>query len=263
MSEPNAPRILAIETSGRSGSVAVAIGPRVLGERTLSADRRHAAELLPAIRDLCREAGWAVGSVEALCFSQGPGSFTGLRVAATAARMFQWSTGCQVVAVPTLEVIAANAIAATAAQSTQRGEAIERPMRVAVIMNAGRGRVFGEFYESASDERPRELEPVAVREPAKWIPTIQPPFVVAGEAVEEHRAVCERAGALLIDDGWSAAAPGRVHPTAAGVARLGCAMLLEGRVCRPQDIRPLYVRRPEAEEVYEQRRAEARARRGE
>ena len=75
--------VIAIETSSRRGSVAAAENGARLQYVVLSADRRHASELLPAIRTLCREMGWGVGEITAVYFSQGPGSFTGLRVAAT------------------------------------------------------------------------------------------------------------------------------------------------------------------------------------
>jgi tRNA threonylcarbamoyladenosine biosynthesis protein TsaB len=193
---------------------------------------------------MCEQMGWPAARAEAVLFSQGPGSFTGLRVAATVARMFQWSIGCDVVAVPTLEVIAANV-----------QHSPERP-RIAVMVNAGRGQVFGALYQIDEGDRPRALDDVAVRDPAVWPATIARPFRVLGEAVGQHREACERSGGEVLDESlW--------RPTARQVVRLGYARLLEGRTCAPEDVRPLYVRRPEAEEVYEQRRAAARARRGE
>ena len=58
------PRIVAIETSSRIGSVAVACGKLVLGERQFSKAMRHAVELMPAIRDLAREQGWKPGDID-------------------------------------------------------------------------------------------------------------------------------------------------------------------------------------------------------
>jgi tRNA threonylcarbamoyladenosine biosynthesis protein TsaB len=78
--------LLAIETSSRTGSVALACGERPLGARQLSQDRPHTAELLPAIDDLLRENGRRLADVDVFAYSCGPGSFTGLRVAATVRR---------------------------------------------------------------------------------------------------------------------------------------------------------------------------------
>ena len=81
--------LLAIETSGPHGGVGLALGGQTLGVRRLAADRRHTAELLPTIRDLLAKHGRRLMDVDVFAYSCGPGSFTGLRVAATIARMMQ------------------------------------------------------------------------------------------------------------------------------------------------------------------------------
>jgi tRNA threonylcarbamoyladenosine biosynthesis protein TsaB len=90
--------LLALETSSRHGSVALGRGPDVMAYRPLSADRRHTTELLPVVRELLTEVGCRPRDVGVVCFSQGPGSFTGLRVAATLARMWQSAIGSRVLA---------------------------------------------------------------------------------------------------------------------------------------------------------------------
>ncbi|MBK8269572.1 MAG: tRNA (adenosine(37)-N6)-threonylcarbamoyltransferase complex dimerization subunit type 1 TsaB [Planctomycetes bacterium] len=104
------PRIIAIETSGRSGSVAIAEGPRLIQEAEFAADQEHARDLLPLIDSLFQVHEWTPASVEQCHVSIGPGSFTGLRVAVTFARHFALATGAKICAVPTLDVIAMNAL---------------------------------------------------------------------------------------------------------------------------------------------------------
>src|SRR5712671_4542595 len=86
-------KIIAIETSSRVGSVALAEGPRLVAERTFetqtepaTADLRHGRELIPTLSALCREQGWRPSDISQCHVSIGPGSFTGLRVAVTFAR---------------------------------------------------------------------------------------------------------------------------------------------------------------------------------
>ena len=105
----SAPRIVAIETSSRVGTVAVAHGPRILGQRQFSKAMRHAVELMPAIRDLTRDQGWKPTDIDHLYVSAGPGSFTGVRIAITIARALEQALGCRLVSVPTVDVLAANA----------------------------------------------------------------------------------------------------------------------------------------------------------
>src|SRR3954467_10825613 len=103
------PRALAIETSGRTGSVAVARDGTVLAEETFPHGLKHAAGLVPMIDRLCKGAGWGPRDVEEVYVSAGPGSFTGLRVGVTVAKTLAFATGAKVVAVPTVEVLARNA----------------------------------------------------------------------------------------------------------------------------------------------------------
>src|SRR5262249_34159952 len=108
--------LLAIETSSRDPTVALARDGQVLsrawlepptrGGRPAEANRTTTSLsvwILPTIESTLAWAGLRMQDLAVLAFSQGPGSFTGLRVAATIARMAQAVAGCRVVAVPTLE----------------------------------------------------------------------------------------------------------------------------------------------------------------
>jgi len=74
-------RILAIETATPACSAALSIDGEVL-ERYALAPRQHAALMLPMIESLLLEAGLSVEQLDALAFGRGPGSFTGVRIAA-------------------------------------------------------------------------------------------------------------------------------------------------------------------------------------
>ena len=92
--------LLAIETSGRIGSVALGFGDRVAQVRTFSTTHHHAVELLLTADALCREHGVSPGSLDELYVSGGPGSFTGLRVGITFARTLAWAGRVKTVASP-------------------------------------------------------------------------------------------------------------------------------------------------------------------
>ena len=164
--------LLAIETSGSQGGVGLTRGAQTLGLRRLAADRRHAAELLPTIRELLDEHERRLMDVDVFAYSCGPGSFTGLRVAATIARMMQSTVGCRVVAVPTLEVIARNALAHPA-----------RPTRIVALLDARRGQVYAAEFERVDDDTLRCVIDAAVHEPAALLDAIEPPFWIVGEGV--------------------------------------------------------------------------------
>lgn len=237
-------RALAIEASSSFGAVALAESGQTIARAELNTAHRHTAELLPSVQRLLREIGWRPAELRAVFFSHGPGSFTGLRVSATIARMLQWSIGCDVVATPTLEVIARNALARPSP-----------PEHLAVILDAKRGQVYSAYFER-SDTGYNLIEEPALRDPAQWLRTLPRPLAVIGEGIAFHRPACIAADAAILDEQYW-------RPNVEHVVVIGQRLWEQGAVCEPSMILPLYIRRPEAEEVYEQRRREARERRGE
>ncbi|MCE9604127.1 MAG: tRNA (adenosine(37)-N6)-threonylcarbamoyltransferase complex dimerization subunit type 1 TsaB [Planctomycetia bacterium] len=100
-------RILALETSGLSGSVAA------LDTETstsifvaLPPTSRSAQSLAPAMAKALAEAGWKPSDVQVVAITSGPGSFTGLRIGVTTAKTFAYVSGADVIAVNTLDVLA-------------------------------------------------------------------------------------------------------------------------------------------------------------
>ena len=133
--------ILAFDTSGSAGSVALLDGPRVLAERAArSPSRRSAQTLAPAI---ARAAGRGGHRSRATCglvaTTIGPGSFTGLRVGVTTAKTFAYAVGRECLGVSTLEVIAARRAAELLARAS--GEIARRPRRPAEGAVRGRFRM--------------------------------------------------------------------------------------------------------------------------
>jgi len=225
---------IAVDTSGRRGSVALGRGPRVLAEREFPTQVEHARELLPALDALLRKQGWSPGDVECCHVSIGPGSFTGLRVAVTFARHLALATGARTCAVPTLDVIAENCAILEAP-----------PRNVAVVLDAKRKQVFAAVFEYRAGEYVRLAGP-HLDSPAAILAAAPRPIAVLGEGVEYHREEIERSGAVILDETlWL--------PKAANVHRLGRRLAEQGRFTAARDLVPCYVRRPEAEELWEKR----------
>ncbi|HZN36815.1 MAG TPA: tRNA (adenosine(37)-N6)-threonylcarbamoyltransferase complex dimerization subunit type 1 TsaB [Pirellulaceae bacterium] len=98
--------ILAFDTSGLAGSVALLEGPRLLDQRQLDPARRSAQTLAPAIAELLAGQGVQPRQVGLVATTIGPGSFTGLRVGVTTAKTWAYATGGAVIGLSTLAVIA-------------------------------------------------------------------------------------------------------------------------------------------------------------
>lgn len=100
--------LLGIETSTDACSVAVRRKGRIIEDHRVE-PRRHNELILRCIDELLRDAGVELGAVDALAFGRGPGSFTGLRIAAGVAQGLAFALDVPVIPVSTLETLAAGA----------------------------------------------------------------------------------------------------------------------------------------------------------
>jgi len=237
---PQPPRILAIETSGAAGSIAVARGETLCIETPLDASTRHAADLMAAIDRAWRSQDWASDSLAECHVSIGPGSFTGLRVAVTTARSLALALSARLVAVPSLDVVARSALT-----HLDEGEYL------AAMLDAKRGQVFAALYQRRAEEMTPLSGPHLI-EPEMWLAGLPRPCRITGEGIAYHAAACARSGLPLIP-------PAARIPHARDVYRLGWVLAQAGRYASTRDLTPLYVRRPEAEELWERRQAESPA----
>ncbi len=227
-------RILALETSGQTGSVAIGTPAGPLATEQLPVDVRHAGELMPAVQRLLVQHGWPADSLTDVFISIGPGSFTGLRIAVSVARTLAWSVGCRIVAVPTMHALARNALAA-------------KPAHVAMIVDAKRAQVYTACYKLEHD-RYVEVSPACLAEPREFLSRCLQPIAVLGEGIPRHRPAIEAAGATILpEEFWR----GRAE----NVLAVGLEMAASGQYTAARDLVPLYLRRPEMEERWEARHA--------
>jgi tRNA threonylcarbamoyladenosine biosynthesis protein TsaB len=212
-------RLLLMDTCGAAGSVAVAERGAVAGERTLSV-RGATAELIPAVRGLMAERGWALDELEAIVVVSGPGSFTGIRIAVSAAKGLSEGAGVPVVALSRLEVLAAKATG---------GEG-----RIHAVLDAGRG----EFYWGSSVRRGDVL-------------TCEREAMLRREELE--RELAASAGRLVVCEAKVAEAleglrPERVEePVASDALGPALAALRAGRLADVATLDANYLRRAEVE----------------
>ncbi len=222
---------LAIETSGRQGSVALTAGSAVLAEESFSHGLKHAAGLLPLIDRMTRNAGLTPPSLGHLYVSHGPGSFTGLRIGITLAKTLAFVTGAKIVAVPTLRVLAMNAPADA--------------QHVLVVLDAKRDQIFTARYECSGAEW-IEREPAHLDSLSDALARSPRPVHLIGEGIPFHQQFlpADRTGICITAEScWVA------H--AATVAKVGIEMAGRELFVDVDTFAPLYVRKPEAEEKYD------------
>ncbi|MHA7879365.1 MAG: tRNA (adenosine(37)-N6)-threonylcarbamoyltransferase complex dimerization subunit type 1 TsaB [Saccharospirillum sp.] len=106
------PRVLAIDTTGDVCSLALT-GPDTELTFHQSMPRQHARVILPEIQGLFDQAGWQPRDLDFVVYGRGPGSFTGIRIAAGVAQGVALGVDCGIVPVSTLETLAFEAGPAT------------------------------------------------------------------------------------------------------------------------------------------------------
>ena len=97
--------MLALETSAAACSVALQIGEKIIS-RTIVEPRKQTQQILPMIYDLLLTANVTQEALQAVAFSQGPGSFTGVRVASSVAQGLGFALQIPIIAVSSLAVLA-------------------------------------------------------------------------------------------------------------------------------------------------------------
>ena len=272
------PLILAVETSGRIGSVAIAAGERMLAEAAFSGPMRHSSEIFPAIRDLLNRFGRKPRHIEHIYISVGPGSFTGLRIAVTMAKTMHLANPprrTKIVAVDTLDVIAANATDYIKQGNTD----VEK---IATILDAKRGQFYIAIYQRQNSQQRLTTENAKKAEKKinyelnsansansaikKWEKIFPDSLMTASQFLDRFAGQAEPIwllgeGLVYYADKFKPVPSGvegaeGIHffdeqywtPRAAKVHLLSWKMACAGQFADPVTLQPNYLRRPEAEE---------------
>jgi len=103
--------ILNIDTAGENAAVSLSAGEKGLAFRVNNRQQDHATWLHPAIQELCKETGHTLSELNAVAVSNGPGSYTGLRVGLAAAKGLCYAGNLPLITLSTLQIMAATALA--------------------------------------------------------------------------------------------------------------------------------------------------------
>ena len=275
--------LLALETSGRSGSIALAksteslvelresIGSdwslpgrclKILTERLeiLSLDLDptwgSAKTLAPAIQKLLAQDGLAPKDLHAIAVVQGPGSFTGLRVGIATAKVMAYALQIPIVAIDTLEVIAQQ-VSDSRTEPDSPTVPGSQSLDLFAVADAFRGQSFWAKYRIGAGEC---LETTRTRiDDNTWLAqelSVQDPsgcIAVAGPSLEKlrdcYREIPSAQSQRALDTSplvWEPKQYG--EPRASTVARLGWRAWLRNQTVEPFGLLPMYYRSSAAEE---------------
>jgi len=170
-------RVLAVDTSTMAGGVAVLEFGRVLCELRVQLSASHGSRLLGLIHQALALAAVPLESIDVFAVSQGPGSFTGLRIGLATVMGLGHALRRSVLGVDTLEALAMKAWGASS--------------QVCPVLDARKGEVFGAVFRLTA-EGPQRLTPNLVMPPDAFCANITEPTVMLGTGVEAYRGVWHR-----------------------------------------------------------------------
>ena len=223
---------LALETSGSRGSVAVAAGSRVLGRAALDSQLRHAADLIPQIGATLDEAGVGPSELAGLVVGGGPGSFTGVRVAAATGKGIAHALDLPMWVFSSLE---AGAVAERVLLQAPPADDFRY-----VLFDARGDRVYAACYQVGADAVEERVPPHATHIGALLASDILPLAAFAGYGAVRHEE-------LLRMQGHQVLPPPAGVPTADGLLHLLALRPGSFPVGRADGWEPEYVRRSSAE----------------
>ena len=211
-------KLLAIETSTELCSAALLRGDELFVEEVL-APNQHAERLAPMVRRLLARSGLAAADMDAFAFGQGPGSFTGIRIACGLAQGLALGAGRPVVGVSSLLALAEQANAS----------------RVVAALDARMGETYLAAYSRMGGD---------------WQAAIEPGLFAQGAlpALPGHDWVATGSGFDAFDwlrGAYSAQVGNRIEgdlPRAGAVARVAARKLARGESMPAEQAAPLYLR---------------------
>lgn len=232
------PVILAIDTSGMCGTIALRRDGAMLEERELEQSRRrHAQTLISEVHELLQAHGLVPADVKIVAVSHGPGSFTGLRVGIVFAKTFAYVTGCRIVAVNTLQAVA-EAVDDAELSTVTRLHVVSDAQREQLFV-AGFRRQPGDWWEATS--------PIEIVDTQAWCREVEQlansEFAVCGPAMVKVADQLSSAVRCLPEAIWT--------PRAAASARIAERLADKDQFADPFELEPFYLRKSAAEEKRE------------
>lgn len=173
-------RILMIETSTECCSVALFEGRQLLSARINETPRQHASQLAPYVQEVLAESGLAATGLDAVAVSEGPGSYTGLRVGVSTAKGLCFGAGIPLIGIDTLQILAL--------QGAQEAD------RIVAMLDARRMEVYAAPFDRTG-HKAGETAAVILDGNSYRQELEEGTVLFIGTGVEKFKAVCQHPNA--------------------------------------------------------------------
>lgn len=161
-------RFLALDTSTASLAVSVMEQDKLLSEVNTNADRNHSVHLHPVMAKALAEAGLGMDQIDGIAVGVGPGSYTGIRIAVTAAKTLAWANDLPVVGISSLHALAWGGLHS----GWKQAEAEKGSHWVIPLLDARRGQVYTALFAvdpEHQEEAPVRMEADGIRLMQSWV----------------------------------------------------------------------------------------------
>ena len=225
-------KILALDSTAVVGTVALCEDQKLIAHYTLNTGNTHSQTLLPMIESALRSAEWEIDDLDLFAVSNGPGSFTGVRIGVSVIKGIAFGRGKPCAAVSTLEALAENTAGLTGL--------------ICPVMDARRAQVYNALFERRDGVLHR-LTPdraISIDELAKELLRDhgEKPVLLVGDGVAVTRDALAAAGVTLGE------VPALLlSQNASAVGRVALRMAKNGDTLTDDALRPVYLRQPQAE----------------
>lgn len=223
-------KILALESSAKSVSVAVCENSVILAQGYQNTGLTHSVTMMPLLENMLEKASLSLQEMDIIAVAAGPGSFTGLRIGVSAAKGLAWTLDKPCCGVSTLEAMAEN------------GRSFEGT--VICAMDARRQQIYNAIFECRNGVLHRRCEDraVALAQVAEDLRHDPAPKLVLGDGAQ---LCCDYLTAQGI--ACRMAPPHLRYQQAAGVALVAEVMAQSGNTVSAQALQPTYLRLSQAE----------------
>ena len=229
-------KILGIDTSTMAANVAVLEDDKLICEYTINTKKTHSQKLMPMIENMLKLSDLDIKEIDAIAICVGPGSFTGLRIGMATAKAMAHVNNIPLIGVNSLEILGANM------------DLCNR--NICSILDAQRNQVYMNKY-ILKDDKITELEEISIKpidELLEEISSSNEDWVLVGEVVYKYKEKIEEISNITIP---SPANNITKASTLCFVAR--DKMLANDQVYNCYNINPMYIRKSQAEEQYEEK----------
>ena len=221
--------ILAIECTTTCGSVAIVDNSGILASHALRSKVNHSIRMLPVIEQILNETEMQVTDLAAIAVSQGPGSFTGVRIGISTAKGLAKGANIPLIGIPTLEALAQ--------QNSSTGNSLICPM-----IDARRQNIFTALYKTSDSSQITEIINPCIISLEELLAQIESPTIFTGNGAIAYWDTIQQ----TLGDTALQADLNKIQPSATAIAALAHTRLSAGKTDSTHTLQPIYLRQTNA-----------------